>query len=243
MIPPFYDLIQRRRREIPQAALVIDAREGRFLEAFPEILQPAAASGPVPGQLLVLRVFRRRPQAPFQRDRRPHPLAGPSGRRSRTAIARSAKSWRRCARWPIASSTPPVHRAPVAPLPQERVRPHRCDPGTGRQRGLVRFQVRSAVGGRPGVRRAVPAQPVFRRGVAGARTAPNEDVRRSSSTSNRQTRNSSSDSKSCSSSWCRCYAAEGQELSDRGESGAPAASIARWRSPSGWANTCPNRRR
>jgi len=74
LIPQFCDLLRRGRERIARAALVIDAREGRFLEAFPEILH-GLREGQVPVHLLLLEcsddVLKRR----FSESRRPHPMA------------------------------------------------------------------------------------------------------------------------------------------------------------------------
>jgi UPF0042 nucleotide-binding protein len=74
LIPPFRDLIQRSGDQIPRAALVIDAREGSFLDQFPDILRGLRAAG-VPVQLLFFEcsddVLKRR----FSESRRPHPMA------------------------------------------------------------------------------------------------------------------------------------------------------------------------
>jgi RNase adapter protein RapZ len=74
LIPPFCDLIQRGRDRVGRAALVIDAREGRYLEQFPEILQQLRLAK-VPVHLLLLEcsdeVLKRR----FSESRRPHPMA------------------------------------------------------------------------------------------------------------------------------------------------------------------------
>jgi UPF0042 nucleotide-binding protein len=74
LIPQFCDLLRRGRERIARAALVIDAREGRFLEAFPEILHGLRESQ-FPVHLLLLEcsddVLKRR----FSESRRPHPMA------------------------------------------------------------------------------------------------------------------------------------------------------------------------
>jgi UPF0042 nucleotide-binding protein len=75
LIPPFCELIQRGSESIARAALVIDAREGGFLEQFPEIYQELRERK-APVQLLFFEasddVLKRR----FSESRRPHPLAG-----------------------------------------------------------------------------------------------------------------------------------------------------------------------
>ena len=74
LIPPFYELIQRSGDPVQRAALVIDVREGSFLEEFPEILrQLRERSAPV---TLVFfecsdEILKRR----FSETRRPHPMA------------------------------------------------------------------------------------------------------------------------------------------------------------------------
>ena len=73
LIPPFYELIQRSAAPMERAALVIDVREGSFLEALPEILrQLRERSAPV--TILFFEcsdeVLKRR----FSETRRPHPM-------------------------------------------------------------------------------------------------------------------------------------------------------------------------
>lgn len=74
LIPPFYDLIQRSAERIQRAALVIDVREGRFLEELPERLQELRGRS-APVVLLFLEcadeVLKRR----FSETRRPHPMS------------------------------------------------------------------------------------------------------------------------------------------------------------------------
>jgi UPF0042 nucleotide-binding protein len=74
LIPPFYELIQRSAEQLLRAALVIDVREGAFLDSFPDILGGLRERG-APVQLLFLEssdeVLKRR----FSESRRPHPMA------------------------------------------------------------------------------------------------------------------------------------------------------------------------
>ncbi len=74
LIPPFYELIQRSGDPIQRAALVIDVREGSFLEQFPEILRQLRERA-APVTLLFFEcsdeVLKRR----FSETRRPHPMA------------------------------------------------------------------------------------------------------------------------------------------------------------------------
>ena len=74
MIHPFCELIQRSADRMPYAALVVDAREGRFLEEFPETLKRLRESN-LPVTLLFFdcsdEVLKRR----FSETRRPHPMS------------------------------------------------------------------------------------------------------------------------------------------------------------------------
>lgn len=71
LISPFRDLIRRSHESVRRAALVVDAREGRFLEQFPAILRDLRAQG-TPVELLFFEssddVLKRR----FSESRRPH---------------------------------------------------------------------------------------------------------------------------------------------------------------------------
>ncbi len=93
LIPPFCELIQRGSEQIPRAALVVDVREGRFLDAFPETLAQLRRRE-VPVSVVFFEcsdeVLKRR----FSETRRPHPMAGAQEpleagiRRERQALAR-----------------------------------------------------------------------------------------------------------------------------------------------------------
>lgn len=78
LIEPFCELLQRGADQNVGAALVIDAREGAFLEQFPEKLA-LLRHGEIPVQLLFFEadddVLKRR----FSESRRPHPMAGKTG--------------------------------------------------------------------------------------------------------------------------------------------------------------------
>jgi UPF0042 nucleotide-binding protein len=91
LIPQFYELIHRRADPIGRAVLVIDVREGRFLEQFPETLESLRNSG-APIHLLFFEcsdeILKRR----FSETRRPHPMVGTGNleegiRREREALA------------------------------------------------------------------------------------------------------------------------------------------------------------
>ncbi len=78
LIPQFYDLLQRSGGAIPRGAIVVDARERRFLGAFPETLASLRASG-APVTMLFFEctgeILKRR----FSESRRPHPMQDPGG--------------------------------------------------------------------------------------------------------------------------------------------------------------------
>jgi UPF0042 nucleotide-binding protein len=91
LIPPFYELIHRSAEQIRNAALVVDVREGGFLEQFPETLHSLRRRG-APIRLLFFEcsddVLKRR----FSETRRPHPMVETGSledgiRRERTALA------------------------------------------------------------------------------------------------------------------------------------------------------------
>ncbi|MEE8410986.1 MAG: RNase adapter RapZ [Acidobacteriota bacterium] len=75
MIPPFCELIQRSGDRMPHTALVVDAREGKFLHEFPETLE-RLRENELPVELLFFdcsdEVLKRR----FSETRRPHPMSG-----------------------------------------------------------------------------------------------------------------------------------------------------------------------
>jgi len=78
LITPFRDLIARSREPVSGAALVVDAREGSFLDQFPSILQSLRLQE-VPVELLFFEcsddVLKRR----FSETRRPHHMARDGG--------------------------------------------------------------------------------------------------------------------------------------------------------------------
>jgi UPF0042 nucleotide-binding protein len=78
LIVPFRDLIQRSREPVTRVALVIDAREGAFLDQFPAVLKQLREQN-APVELLFFEcsdnVLKRR----FSATRRPHPMAGAGG--------------------------------------------------------------------------------------------------------------------------------------------------------------------
>ena len=76
LIPPFWELIQRSRDQIPLAALVIDARERGFLEQVPETLESLRRSG-VPVEMLFFDCADETLLRRFSETRRPHPMARP----------------------------------------------------------------------------------------------------------------------------------------------------------------------
>jgi UPF0042 nucleotide-binding protein len=93
LIPPFVELMQRSGAAIPRAAIVVDVREGRFLDPFPEILQGLRTQG-VPVTLLFFESADESLKRRFSETRRPHPMLAPDGtleaaiRSERAALAR-----------------------------------------------------------------------------------------------------------------------------------------------------------
>jgi UPF0042 nucleotide-binding protein len=74
LIPPFWELIQRSRDQIPLAALVVDARERGFLDQVPETLVALRRSG-VPVEMLFFDCADDALLRRFSETRRPHPMA------------------------------------------------------------------------------------------------------------------------------------------------------------------------
>lgn len=78
LIPSFVELIRRSRDQITRAALVVDVREGAFLQKLPETLRRIRGKKH-PVQVLFFEcsdeVLKRR----FSETRRPHPMAAPGG--------------------------------------------------------------------------------------------------------------------------------------------------------------------
>jgi UPF0042 nucleotide-binding protein len=90
LIPPFYELIHRSGEPMDRAALVIDVREGHFLDEFPEILRQLRERG-APVALLFFEssddILKRR----FSETRRPHPM-GAEGVSLEAAIRREREA-------------------------------------------------------------------------------------------------------------------------------------------------------
>lgn len=78
LIPPFYELIQRSGEQIDRATLVIDVREGRFLDQFPEMLQLLLAKA-APVTLLFFECSDEALKRRFSETRRPHPMLAAAG--------------------------------------------------------------------------------------------------------------------------------------------------------------------
>lgn len=74
LIPQFHELIQRSGDQIPRAAVVIDVREGRFLDHFPEILHDLRAKQ-APVSLIFFEAGEEILKRRFSETRRPHPVA------------------------------------------------------------------------------------------------------------------------------------------------------------------------
>ena len=75
LIPTFAELVLRTGSEITRAAVVIDVREGRFLEEFPLIFEQLAAMPGLEPRLIFLEADDQTLVRRFSETRRPHPLA------------------------------------------------------------------------------------------------------------------------------------------------------------------------
>lgn len=75
LIPTFADLVLRSGPEISRAAVVVDVREGRFLESFPRIFEELEAMPGLTPRLIFLEASDAVLVRRFSETRRPHPLA------------------------------------------------------------------------------------------------------------------------------------------------------------------------
>lgn len=75
LIPPFVELLQRSSQPIRNAALVVDVREGIFLEHLPATLRHLSDAG-VPFKLLFFEASDDALKRRFSETRRPHPMPG-----------------------------------------------------------------------------------------------------------------------------------------------------------------------
>jgi RNase adapter protein RapZ len=76
LIPVFADLCARTRTELTRAALVVDVREGTFLEDFPAIFDALRRAEGRRTRLLFFEADDETLMRRFSETRRPHPLAG-----------------------------------------------------------------------------------------------------------------------------------------------------------------------
>ena len=75
LIPTFAELVLRTGSEITRAAVVVDVREGRFLEQFPGIFEDLTAMPGLTPRLIFLEAEDATLVRRFSETRRPHPLA------------------------------------------------------------------------------------------------------------------------------------------------------------------------
>ena len=75
LIPTFAELVLRTGSEITRAAVVVDVREGRFLEQFPGIFEDLTAMPGLTPRLIFLEAEDGTLVRRFSETRRPHPLA------------------------------------------------------------------------------------------------------------------------------------------------------------------------
>jgi RNase adapter protein RapZ len=76
LIPVFADLCSRSRHDLSRAALVIDVREGTFLQGFPDIYEALRRAEDRRVRLLFFEADDEALMRRFSETRRPHPLAG-----------------------------------------------------------------------------------------------------------------------------------------------------------------------
>ena len=75
LLPMLADLTLRAGSEIARAAVVVDVREGRMLEAFPRVYKELQKKGPLNPVLIFLEASEESLVRRFSETRRPHPLA------------------------------------------------------------------------------------------------------------------------------------------------------------------------
>lgn len=78
LIPPFVELLQRGGGSVSRAAMVIDVREGEFLQPFPGILEELRAKG-APVTVLFFEAADEALKRRFSETRRPHPMLEAEG--------------------------------------------------------------------------------------------------------------------------------------------------------------------
>ena len=167
LLPTFAELTMRPDTEIEKAAVVIDVREGTLLEQFPRVFETLRTMPGLNPTLIFLEASEAALVRRYSETRRPHPLA-----RHRSALegvreerARLAPI-RRLADEIVDTSDMNVHELREAFMARSL--------GTARTGALVgdvpqlRVQVRAAARRRPGLRRALPAQPALRGAAARA---------------------------------------------------------------------------
>lgn len=75
LIPPFAEIVLRTGSEITRAAVVVDVREGRFLDEFPAIFEGLQRMPGLSPRLMFLEADDATLVRRFSETRRPHPLA------------------------------------------------------------------------------------------------------------------------------------------------------------------------
>ena len=149
----------------PKVAIVVDVREGGFLASFPKMFRQLRKMPRLNPVLIFLEASHAALVRRFSETRRPHPLAPDRSvsegiRDERAAAERHPRHGRRDRRH-LGHDGP---RA-AAVLHGAVARPQR-DARAGRHAPELRLQARRAGRRRPGVRRALPAEPAFRAGAA-----------------------------------------------------------------------------
>ena len=157
----------RRCRTRTSVAIVVDVRESGFLKEFPKVYRRLKAHAGSPAASDLSRGQSFSAGAPVQRDPAPASAgAGPLGRgRHRRGESQDVHD-------PLAGGSDPRYVEPHGPRAARhvhaRVAGRPAARGDGGQPGELRLQARPAARRRPGVRRALSAQPAFRRSTAAA---------------------------------------------------------------------------
>ncbi len=151
--------------EVERLALVVDAREGRFLESVPAALDAARADGHQV-EVLFLDCADEALQRRFSETRRRHPLSPDGGVAEGIARERELLAPIRSLADDVIDSTRLTVHELRDQIARARRRARQGSPG-GQPR-LLWFSPRPACGQRRGPRRALPAQPLLHRGAQAA---------------------------------------------------------------------------
>ena len=201
LIPTLAQLSLQQGTELQKVAIVVDVREGTFLSQFPTVWRRLKKMPRLEPSLIFLEATHAALVRRFSETRRPHPLAANrSVERGHPRRARTAR------RDPVDGRRDRGHVGPDRARAAQPVHDLRARPGAPlaarREPRQLRVQARRAARRRPGVRRAVPAEPALR--AAPASRSPAAIGRSCASSNATPSRRSSCRScRTCCGSWCR----------------------------------------